>query len=232
MAKQSDSVKRRSFLNAMNVAVPVTALALGGAALASAKPSSPAHWAPARHEKDDWFDKNQAKHRLVIDTTTTAEFGEGILYASNFVLINKTDYGVQNSDLAVVVVARHGSTPFGYNDAMWAKYGEPMTALTKFQDPKTKQAPKLNVFASPEYADGLSSLGVTLDAVIKDGLQFGVCGLATSFFAKTIAKAVGGDADKINAELGANLIANARLVPAGISAVSRAQERGYTFVKA
>ena len=232
MAKQSGSVKRRAFLNAMNGAVPVTALAIGGAALANAKPSSPAHWAPARHEKDDWWDKNQAKHRLVIDTTTVSEFGEGILYASNFMLVNKSDYGLQNGDLAVVVVARHNSTPFAYNDAMWAKYGAAITNLTKFNDPKTKEAPTLNVFAAADRGEMLSSMGVTVDAVSKDGVQFAVCGLATSFFAKLIAKAVGGDGDKINAELGANLIANARIVPAGISAVSRAQERGYTFVKA
>jgi len=232
MAKQFDSVKRRSFLNAMNAAVPVTALALGGAALANAKPSAHARWAPARHEKDDWFDTNQAKHRLVIDTTTTAEFGEGILYASNFVLVNKSDYGLQNSDLAVVVVARHGATPFAYNDAMWAKYGAAMSDLTKFQDPKTKQAPKMNVFTAPDYGEVLSSMGVTVGGVSRDGVQFAVCGLATSFFSGLIAKAVNGDAEKIKSEIAANLVPNARMVPAGISAVSRAQERGYTFVKA
>jgi intracellular sulfur oxidation DsrE/DsrF family protein len=33
-------------------------------------------------------------------------------------------------------------------------------------------------------------------------------------------------------EMAANLIPNARLVPAGIVAVNRAQERGYSFVYA
>lgn len=229
--KPSDSVKRRSFLNAMNGAVPVTALALGGATLATAKPS-PSRWTPARHDKDDWLDKNQAKHRLVIDTTTAAEFGEGLLYASNFVTVNKNEYALQPSDLAVVVVARHFSTPFGYNDAMWAKYGATLYNLIKFEDPKTKQPPTLNVFAAADRGDMLSSLGVTVDAVNKEGVQFGVCGMATSFFSGLIAKAVNGDAAKVNAEIAANLIPNARIVPAGISAVSRAQERGYTFVKA
>ena len=47
-----------------------------------------------------------------------------------------------------------------------------------------------------------------------------------------IARATGGDADKILEEMVANLVPNARLVPAGIVAVNRAQERGYSFVHA
>ena len=45
-----------------------------------------------------------------------------------------------------------------------------------------------------------------------------------------IAEAVGGNGDAINSELIANLVRNARMVPAGIVAVNRAQERGYTLV--
>jgi intracellular sulfur oxidation DsrE/DsrF family protein len=47
-----------------------------------------------------------------------------------------------------------------------------------------------------------------------------------------IAQATGGQADSIFKELAANLVPNARIVPAGIVAVNRAQERGYTFVYA
>ena len=44
--------------------------------------------------------------------------------------------------------------------------------------------------------------------------------------------ATGGDADTIYNELAANLIPNSHLVPAGIVAVNRAQERGYSAVHA
>ena len=47
-----------------------------------------------------------------------------------------------------------------------------------------------------------------------------------------IARAVGGNAEAVNKELIANLVSNARMVPAGIVAVNRAQERGYSFVSA
>jgi intracellular sulfur oxidation DsrE/DsrF family protein len=58
-----------------------------------------------------------------------------------------------------------------------------------------------------------------------------VCSVATKNFAGAIAQAVGGNAADINAELIANLQSNARMVPAGIVATSRAQERGYTLVR-
>ena len=43
-----------------------------------------------------------------------------------------------------------------------------------------------------------------------------------------IARAVDGKREDIYKELAANLIDRARLVPAGIVAVNRAQERGYS----
>ena len=50
--------------------------------------------------------------------------------------------------------------------------------------------------------------------------------------AGVIAGAVGGNAESINKELISNVIGNVHMVPAGIVAVNRAQERGYSFVRA
>ena len=61
------------------------------------------------------------------------------------------------------------------------------------------------------------------------GVQFAVCNLSTHGIASMIAGATGGKADDIYKELAANLIAKARLVPAGIVAVNRAHERGYSI---
>jgi len=78
----------------------------------------------------------------------------------------------------------------------------------------------------------LTSLGITLDSVTKRGAQLAVCRVATRNFAGAIASATGSPAEKINEELIANIVTNAHMVPAGIIAVSRAQERGYTFAYA
>jgi hypothetical protein len=54
--------------------------------------------------------------------------------------------------------------------------------------------------------------------------------MATRRIAGMIATAAGITTDAAFAELSANLIANARLVPAGIVAINRAHERGYSPV--
>jgi intracellular sulfur oxidation DsrE/DsrF family protein len=131
----------------------------------------------------------------------------------------------------VVIVVRHRSTAFGYNDAMWAKYGASIAARAEVEDPKTKGTTKVNMYNSKEYAELLSSRGGTLDSLFKQGMQLAVCSTSTRGYARAIAEAVGGNADAINSELVANLVSsNAQMVPAGIVAVNRAQERGYSLV--
>jgi intracellular sulfur oxidation DsrE/DsrF family protein len=218
---------RRSFLAGASTA----ALAFGGAAAAQVKAPRAAPWTPARHEKDDWLDEIPGKHRLVFDTTTKNALGEALVFAYNYLRVNRADYGLQDSDMAIVIVVRHLSTSFAFTDAMWAKYGTPM-ARGGVEDPKTKQAPKINIFNRGDYGDQLPNMGVTLDALAKQGVQFGVCSLATRAIAEAIATATGGNADALVRELVANLVGSARMVPAGIVAVNRAQERGYSLVTA
>lgn len=223
------SRERRSFLARLNTGLASLA-ATAGLAMAAKKVPETARWQPARHEKDDWLDRNNAKHRLLFDSVVSDGLGEALAFASNIYLTNETDYGLKDSDLAVVIVLRHRSALFGYNDAMWAKYGEPLAARVKLEDPKTKQAPKVNMYNSVGYSELLLNRGITLDGLANRGAQFAVCQLSTRAFAASIAKATGGKADEIFTELSANLIPNARLVPAGIVAVNRAQERGYTLM--
>ena len=208
---------RRSFLAGLKTGI--AGLAVGGAMKAQSKAAG-ARWEPARHDKDDWLETPGAKHRLIFDTTSPEGFGEALLFAGNYLQVNRTDYGLQNSDSALVIVARHRSTPFGYTDAMWEKYGAPMAKRSQFADPKTNQAPKVNVYAA-QIAD-LTKLGV----------RIAVCSVATRRFAETVAEALGGNVDAIDKDLAGNRVANSLMVPAGIVAVNRAQERGYSLVKA
>lgn len=208
---------RRSFLSGLKAGIG--ALAAGAAAKGQSAPS-PAHWEPARHDKDDWLEKPGAKHRLVFDTTTPEGFSEALLFAGNYIRVNGTDYNLQPGDLSVIIVVRHRSTPFGYTDAMWAKYGVPMAGRSKFEDPKTKQAPNVNAFDAD------------IEVLAKQGVQIAVCSVATRVFAGVIAEAIGGNTEAINSDLIANRVAGSRMVPAGIVAVNRAQERGYSLVRA
>jgi intracellular sulfur oxidation DsrE/DsrF family protein len=226
MRKPSGDSDRRRFLTGTGAAALAATGIAGAANKAEAQTASA--WHPARHSQDDWLDQNNAKHRLVFDTTTPAGLSEALFFGPNFLAINNSEYGIPNSELAVVVIVRYQSVAFGYNDSIWAKYSAPIAARTKYQDPKTKSPAKLNVYNSPAYSDVL--MNPPIDSVTKLGVQLAVCNLATRNMSIAIAKAVDGVAETIYKELASNLVHGARLVPAGIVAVNRAQERGYTLV--
>jgi intracellular sulfur oxidation DsrE/DsrF family protein len=222
MNKQSpSSSERRSFLTRLNAgAAAIAALTVGGVVRAQVKSAPAPPFEPVRHAQDDWMDQIPGKHRLVIDTTTMDGFRDALLYASNFMLANRNDYGLQNQDLAIIVVARHISTSSGFNNDMWAKYGASLAGQAPSADAKAKEPPKGNPSAT------------SLASLSNQGVQFAVCSMATRRLAGMIARTVGGNTDAAFAELSANLVSNARLVPAGIVAVNRAQERGYSLVSA
>ena len=205
----------------------LTRLGAGGAAFAAAvsvpraQSAGGQSWQPARHAQDDWLDEVAGQHRFVLDTTTPDGFRGAMQYAHNYFIANESAYGLKDSDLAVVLMARHSSTPFAYNDAMWAKYGAALSELIKFTDRETGQPPTVNVYASRG--------AISLDSLSKRGVHFAVCQMATRVFAGGIARRTGGDANTIYTDLASNLIENSNLVSAGIVTVNRAQERGYAF---
>jgi intracellular sulfur oxidation DsrE/DsrF family protein len=222
------TVQRRSFFTRFGGGATALMTTMGGVVPPQSALAS--RWQPKRHKEDDWLDRRPAKHRFVFDSTMPDGFGYALLYASNYFVANKDGYGLQDSDLAVVIVARHFATPFAFNDAMWKKYGAAISRLANFIDPKTNQAPTSNLYNLADY--GLPNRSTTLDALIKRGAQFAVCQMATRQLAEPLAAAVGDNAESVFKELSANLVSNSHLVPAGIVAVNRAQERGYSFVSA
>jgi len=228
MRDKTPTVARRSFLSRLGVGMTAAGATIGSSVASAQAPPAGARWQPGRHAQDDWLDQLPGQHRFVFDTTSPAAFGSALLYANNYFLANQNGYGLGNGELAVVIVVRHNSTQFAYNDALWAKYGVNLTQPTSFNDPETRQAPKVNLFNAAGLAAKLPSLGTTLDSLLKKGVHLAVCQMATRRFAAAIAQATGGTADAVYNELAANLVENSHMVPAGIVAVNRAQERGYS----
>jgi hypothetical protein len=222
---------RRSFLSRAGTAVSavIGATLVGGGATLQAQSRGTVRRQPSRHAQDDWLDQLPGQHRLILDTTTANGFGSALLYANNFLIASQAGYGLKDADSAVVIVLRHFATVFAYNDAIWAKHGATISPRINFNDPQTKQPARINVYNSAAHAAALPSLGNTLDAVLKRGVHLAVCQMATRLFADGLAQASGGTADTVYSEMVGNLVANSHMVPAGIVAVNRAQERGYAF---
>jgi hypothetical protein len=222
---------RRSFLSQIGSGVSAVfgATLVGGAATLQAQSTGKGRPQPIRHAQDDWFDQLPGRHRLLLDTTTANGFGSALLYANNFLNASQTGYGLKDSDSAVVIVMRHFATVFAYNDAIWTKYGATISQRINFNDPQTQQPAKINVYNSASQGAALPSLGNTLETVLKRGVHLAVCQVATRLFSGGLAQASGGTAEAVYNEVVGNLFANSHMVPAGIVAINRAQERGYTF---
>jgi hypothetical protein len=219
---------RRSMLSGLGAAA--VGVTLGSRPAAAQTGGAGGRFQPARHQQDAWLDAIAGKHRIFIDAATPRGAGEALLYANNLYEANKSGYSVPESDIVVVACMRHFATPFAYNDAIWKKYGKVFSMMLEFTDPKTKQVPSTNLLNSMAYGMALSNLGTTIDSVVKRGTRFAVCDMATHFFAGQIAMQTKGNADAIYKELVANTIPNSHMVAAGVVAVNRSQEYGYTLL--
>jgi intracellular sulfur oxidation DsrE/DsrF family protein len=206
----------------------MTALAFGSRS-AAAQPAAGAY-APARHPQDAWLGQVPGRHRTIIDCASVRGAGEGLLYANNLFVSNKSGYQLDDRDLAIVVCLRHFATVFAYNDAMWAKYGKQLGELMDVTDPNTKQPPAFNLLDAAGYGDTLPNGGVQISALVKRGVQFAVCDMATRMVTGQLSRTLKVDESALHAEIVANLIPNSHLMAAGVLAVNRAQEYGYTLL--
>ncbi len=206
---------RRAFLSRFTASAALLGI---GQAPGAPAPATASAVAPLRHPQDAWLDERPGGHKVVFDTYFSDRFSEAVGFAGNFIRVNKDEYGLTDADLAVVLVVRHGTAPFAFNQAMWTKYGTIFAAHMSGADVKAHPNPTTNV-----YAERLATL-------VKQGLQLAVCSLTTRAYTRMAAEAAGGDADAIYKELTSNTLGNAHFVPAGVVAVTRAQEHGYALV--
>lgn len=215
---------RRSFFSRLGAA----AAAFGAGALVTSASTARAAdgFEPARHPQDDWLDQVPGRHRYFFDSISTDAIGDALFYINNYYDVSKEPYGLEPNQLAVVLCFRHGSTPFGYNDAMWAKYGAGLAAMAELKD---AEPPKVNPLNSPELSKKFRSHGFTLDAATKLGVRFAICSHASRGLSGIIARRVGGDPAAIYKDLVANAVGTHQIVPAGIVTKNHAQERGYTL---
>jgi hypothetical protein len=222
--------RRRSMLSGIGTAL--AAFALGPKSVQAQSNAGTRPFEPARHPQDEWMDTLPGKHRTVIDCAAAAAAGTGVFYANNIFTANRNGYQLADSEVAVIVVLRHEATTFAYGDVIWAKYGTVLGPMGKVIDPRTNQPPTVNPLNSREFGSALTNRGVTAAALASRGAHFGICDMATNRIAGVIATAVKSPQPEIYKELVANLLPNGHMVAAGVVAINRAQERGYSMLTA
>lgn len=230
MTKELPQTARRSFLSRFGMGAALVASV--GAGLAAARPAvaQTNAFKPRRHAEDAWIETPNVAHRVVIDSAFPPAGGAALLYANDDFLANKSGYGlearVQSSCSGTFQRRLPSPTPFGLGMVRRCQ------DVIEFKNPVTKSAPATNLYNSSAAGMSLTNRGVTLSSLVERNVQFAVCGSAMRFLANAIAQRTKGDADAIYKEFAANLVPNSHIAPAGVVAVNRAQEYGYTLLTA
>jgi intracellular sulfur oxidation DsrE/DsrF family protein len=223
MIEQRDiATGRRGFLG------QVTAGALAFAASGMHAPLLDAQGQPASgQEADKWLDLIKGTHKQIFDAVSVNE-GFPLAFALNFLDTNKATYMLADKDMTAVVGLRHMAIPIAFNDTIWKKYE--LGELLKVDDPKTKMPAVRNLWYKPAQGE-LMFPGMAYDALQTRGTVFTVCNVALTVLSGMAADAakVSMAKDAARKEWMANLLPGATIVPSGVLAVNRAQEKGCTY---
>ena len=219
------STHRRGFLG--RVAAGAAAIGLGSVVspVAAAAESTSA----ADPGFEAWLNKITGKHKSMYDAPEV-NGGFCFIWARVWLDTCNATYGTTDGENTVAIVLRHFAMPLACQDSVWAKYK--LGDLAKLNDPKTNASSLRNPFYKMAAADQMLP-GYGIDELIGKGVLVGVCNVALTVFSGMIAAKMGGGmtGDSVKADLVANLVPGVQIVPSGVLAVNRTQEKGcsYTF---
>ena len=210
---------RRDFLEKLAVgagaALTVPTLLSPFDALASFNPAVAA-------DADEWFKKVKGKHKIVFDAS---EVHNGFPVAWPFVFYKTNNAtGTPDADMTAVVVLRHGGIPLAMEDRVWEKYklGERFHVT----DSDTSSPAIKNIYAM-STEPMFKMIGIDgIKALIARGVMFCVCDVAITVQSGMIAKGMNASPEEVKKELVEALIPGIQLVPSGVWAIGRAQEKG------
>ncbi|WP_343672415.1 twin-arginine translocation signal domain-containing protein [Chitinophaga sp.] len=207
-------------------------LALGATSLGLASFAGPLHLEAAsrlpsnKEEPEAWLKKITGKHKLLLDVPRPNEILP-FAWPKVFLLTNAAT-GTPANECSVVVVLRHEAIPFAMENTLWPKYkfGE----VFKFDDPATKAASLRNPFWQPKPNDfvvpGVGPVDIGIDQLQQDGVIFCVCNMAITVYSAAVATNMGLDPATVKAEWLAGVLPGIHVVPSGVWAIGRAQEKG------
>lgn len=191
--------------------------------------SAQAENTPSLSDAEAWFDKIKGKHRMVFDATRPHEILP-FAWPRVFLLTNQKT-GSDEKDCTAMVILRHDAIPYAMQDNLWKKYkfGE----VFKADDPATKTAALRNPFSKPKPGDfkvpGIGPVAIGINELQASGVMFGVCDVALTVYSTVVAEGMKLNPEEVKKEWVAGIIPGIQIVPSGVWAINRAQERGCSY---
>ena len=216
---------RRAFLESVTLGAAALAASMTAVPMVSAMAESTTtrKAASAGPWSDAWLDGIKGTHKQFFDGVDIND-GFAMVFATGFLNLNKEVYGLTDHDLTAVVGLRHLAMLMALSDAMWAKYG--IGKGFNIMDPATKAIATRNPFL---HKEGMPLPGSDIPTLVGRGVIFTVCNVALTVLSGKMAGAAGVSADEAKKEWTAGLVPGMTLVPVGVLAVNRAQEKGCTY---
>ncbi|MGI8617937.1 MAG: hypothetical protein ACR2L6_02465 [Gemmatimonadaceae bacterium] len=206
---------RRRFLAQLSGGLAALA---GFAAPATAQQAAASRVNP---EHDAWMRRARGEHRQFFHATGPGD-GAAMLMAANFLDVYASAYDARPEHVSAVIGVHGTALPIGLMDAAWAKYE--LGKRISVTDPDTKEPAKRNVFAVGGP--------ISIDTVMRRGVVLLVCNVALTRLSNSIGTALSVPQTEVYNDLKAAVLPGAVVVPALVVAMNRAQEKGFTYVRA
>jgi intracellular sulfur oxidation DsrE/DsrF family protein len=168
-----------------------------------------------------------SQYRVVFNANEIAD-GWVMVFARQFLDDYHEVHHTADSATRAAIVFRRLGVPMAFNDAIWERYriGEDVTIT----DPDTGRAATRNVFWNAKRGASPDDLAFQLETLRERGVISLVCNIAIGKWSEHAASRLRLDAHKVRADVAANLIPGAIVVPSGIFALIRAQNAGCAYM--
>jgi len=173
-----------------------------------------------------WLERLAAAQYRVVFNGNEMNDGEVIDYAATFLDHYHEVHNTTDAQARPVVVFRRLGTSLAINDAMWDRYA--IGEDRKIEDPVTRAPARRNVYWRAGSPTGTQSNKI--ETLHKRGMISLVCNVALGNVGRRLAEQTKQRVEDVQAELRANLVPGAILVPSGIYALIRAQNAGCAFM--
>lgn len=217
---------RRDFLG--KLASGSAAVAAAGAASGLSAAATPAASPAIDGAAEAWLRRIRGQHKQFFDAMTIND-GFSLGFALDFLDAYNQAFKVPDSALCAIVGLRHFSIPIAFTDAIWARYK--LGEFSKVMDPATKQPLTRNMYYNARAGE-LPLPGMSIEKLQARGVTFTVCNVALTLLSSLTAKTAGVTPEVAKQEWIAGLIPGMTIVPSGVYAVNRAQEKGCTYCSA
>ncbi|MCL6267298.1 Tat (twin-arginine translocation) pathway signal sequence containing protein [Flagellimonas myxillae] len=176
-------------------------------------------------DAEAWFDKIKGSHRIVYDGSYPHK-GFPIIWNWAFYHSNN-ETGSADDDITAMTVLRHDAIPIALHDDLWKKYNLGEMFHVKKADGTVYNR---NPWYEPQEGDFPLPVIQGIKDMIGRGAMFCVCNLAISVYSNFAAQAMGLDPKATYDEWVAAVLPDIKIVPSGVWALGRAQQKGCGYI--